>query len=1020
MQISIHLDLSAVPSVALALVPFAHCHLIVPRHFWVVCAAGLFAVGGSTACAAPGWSREASAQYSFNTFGRELGLPGTVVSVAVQTRDGYLWVGTPAGLGRFDGVRFVGFHPSNIPALPSDLIHCLREDRAGTLWIGTGKGLVRYRDGHFAATELTGVAVRALAEDREGNVWAGTLGHGVHVFRGDRMERFRADSIPADGRVRALFVDSADRVWVALEKSRGVLRSESGAIRSFDAGDASFSEILSICEHPRGTLWFGTQRNGLFRLVGDELTHFGAADGVTGKPIFDIQRARDGGLWLAAGVLQHVRDPARVAVTSISGLPNENVRAVCEDSEGGVWLCASAEGLTRMHETQYRLISSDDGLPGNNVKTVSEDRAGNLWLAVQGEGVVQVIAGDGVISERSPAGFPGPDPAVVFPARDGSVWAGTNSHLWVRREGAWKQYSDLRFVRGLYEDRQGAMWVGTESTGVFRHEQGQFSEVKTSAGGSIRFATSFGEAADGTMVIGTWRSGIYEMRAGGTTVHDHAHGLPSDEVRAVYSDDEKRLWVGFSGRGLAVFDGGRWLNPDLLTQALGGQVSAIAEDERGRLWLGTLAGVVWAQKDELLAWMRDGTSAAPIHALAVGDKTRAIPVWSGGQPVVWRTAAGNLLFATRRGVVAVDPRRAAFNRVPPPVHVERVFVDRRAVDPTAAVRMPAGVRSLTIDYTALSFVQPARVRFSYKLAGYDAGWVDAGARRTAYYNRLPPGEYSFQVRACNSDGVWNTAGAQVAVIQLPHFYETRWFYALFVAGAGLLGWSLYRWSHRQLRFRLERLEHEHAMENERRRIAQDLHDDLGASLTEIGLFAEAARRTATPEARPQMYFLSERVRTLVGSLDAIVWAVNPANDSLDQLVAYVGEIFQELFRHSGIRCRLEIAADIPRYALTAEERSNLFLTAKEAMNNILKHSGATEAWLRIAMVGGELRLRIADNGRGFDPAAPAAVEGNGLANMRARLQRMRGTIGLRSIPGQGTEIEIVVSFAGRTETAEPS
>jgi signal transduction histidine kinase len=404
----------------------------------------------------------------------------------------------------------------------------------------------------------------------------------------------------------------------------------------------------------------------------------------------------------------------------------------------------------------------------------------------------------------------------------------------------------------------------------------------------------------------------------------------------------------------------------------------------------------------------------------VSDETSLIPVWSGAQPIAWRAANGDLLFATRRGVLAVDTARVALNAVPPPVQVERVFVDRHPVAAGAPVRLPPGTRSLAVEYAAPSFVQAERVLFRYKLDGYDADWVDGSTRRSAFYGSLPPGAYTFRVRAGNSDGVWNETGASVTVVQLPYFYQTTWFAWLLAGVVGAGGWGVYRWSNRRLRRKVERLERERAMDDERRRIAQDLHDDLGASLTEIGLFADAARRSS-PAAKPEdLDYLAQRTRTLVSSLDAIVWAVNPANDSLDHLVGYVGELFQELFRASPIRVRLDLPPGIPRLPLTAEERSDIFLTMKEAMNNVLKHSGATEAWLRIRMEDDQLRISLRDNGRGFAPAAAATTGGNGLANMRTRVARAHGTLTCRTAAGEGTEIVIAVSFAGRKELPEPA
>jgi ligand-binding sensor domain-containing protein/signal transduction histidine kinase len=969
----------------------------------------------------PPWHAKGTVQYSFESHRLDPGLPGTVVTAATQTRDGYLWVATPSGLGRFDGVRFVGFPAADTPGLPSDLIYCLREDRAGALWIGTDKGLARLVNGRFEAMGFGDKSVRALAEDDSGNLWVGTWGQGVHVFRAGRVEPVQPAGLPADLRVRALHVDARGQVWIAQEKARGVWRIDaSGSLRPLAESDPALGEVLTIAELPQGTLWFGTKRDGLFRLKDEQLTRQGAAEGVGNTPIYELRPARKGGLWVAAGALFHLGTGAQPEWSQIPGLPNRNVLALCEDREDGVWLCAGSEGLARMRELPYRLLSARQGLPTDNVKNVTEDAHGGLWLATQGAGIVRVGAEGAVVSQRANGGPPDGDPAVVYAARDGSIWAGASSYLWRWRQGEWRQYTDLRGIRGLHEDRAGTMWIGTELDGLYRHQDGKVVEVKTSTGGRIPFATSFAEALDGTLVVGTWRSGIWRIPAGSTIATEWVRDLPSADVRAVHVDREGRLWAGLSNRGLTIWENDRCLNPPALIKALGSSVSAISEEESGRIWLGTLGGLAWAWKEELLAWMRTPVSAPPIHALPVGDETGPIPVWSGGQPVAWRAANGDLLFATRRGVLAVDTDRVTLNTVPPPAQVERVFVDRHPVEAGVPVRLPPGARSLAVEYAAPSFVQADRVLFRYKLEGYDADWVDGATRRSAFYGSLPPGEYTFRVRACNSDGVWNETGAGIAVVQLPYFYQTTWFTWLMAGLVGAGGWGTYRWSNRRLRRKVARLERERAMDDERRRIAQDLHDDLGASLTEIGLFADAARQSPASAKAADLDYLAQRTRALVGSLDAIVWAVNPANDSLDHLVGYVAELFQELFRAGPIRGRLDIQATIPRFPLTAEERSDLFLTTKEAMNNLLKHSQATEAWLQIRMDGDELHLVLRDNGRGFAPAAAAAAGGNGLANMRNRIGRVRGTLAWRTAPGQGTEIVIVVSFAGRKELPEPA
>ncbi|MGA3008069.1 MAG: triple tyrosine motif-containing protein, partial [Opitutaceae bacterium] len=513
--------------------------------------------------------------------------------------------------------------------------------------------------------------------------------------------------------------------------------------------------------------------------------------------------------------------------------------------------------------------------------------------------------------------------------------------------------------------------------------------------------------------IGTWQCGIFVIKGGDVQVLNQDKGLPNDAVRAVYADKEGNLWVGMKDQGLAVLSRGRWWSPGELTEEVTEFVSAIAEDDQGRLVVGTSSGIKWAPKDQLLAAAR-GERAVPVFRTIGGEEGRSLAVWWGGDPIVWKAHDHTLYFATRRGLVVLDPARILENTVLPPVYIERVLVDGKPAGDGRKIDLPAGARDLTIEYTALSLPQPGSVLFKCKLNGYDKDWVNVGNRRSQSYDNLPPGNYVFQVQACNNDGRWNRRGDRIEIAQRPYFYQTGWFYGVVVGCVAGAAWWGHRYSQRQLQFKLERLEHKQAMEKERQRIARNLHDDLGAHLTEIGLFVERTKqKTPSPDAAKNLGSLSDRVRALTGALDAVVWAVDPANDSLDQLALYICGMLEDLFRLSPIRSRLDVAPDIPACPLTPEIRSNLFLTAKEAMNNVLKHSGATEVWLRIGLENDCFRMAIEDNGCGFDLSAVGRAKRNGLSNMKSRIEEMGGEFAVQSTLGQGTSVAMAVRLAGK-------
>lgn len=965
------------------------------------------------------WGQAAAADDGnqvFDRFGPARGIPNANVTAALQTHDGYLWLATGGGLVRFDGIRFTVFRPSNAPAFLDPLILSLKEDHEGDLWIGTGRGLLRRHAGVFSRIGLEAAAVAALAEDRAGRIWIGTHEQGLQCWESGRLRAASEVPLP-DNFVTCLAVDGRDALWIGTG-SPGVVRLQGGrAERLFIAGEIG-DHTSAIAEYPDGTLWFGSHDGNLFRVRVGSIDRFGAAEGLPRREVTDLRPGGHGGLWVAAGGLYFLADPAGRRLRALPGLPVQNLAQVFEDREGTLWLCAREDGLIRSRTIPYRSIGLEQGLPGGEVRTVAEDADGNLWAAMFHHGMIRA-GRDGSVETFSLRDIcPNDDPSVAYPAGDDRVWIGGPGPLQLWRNGEpGTAFAAATGVRGIFRDRSGAFWFGTDDHGVFRWQSGALSPVEVN-GRSIPHATSFAEDHNGTLYIGSWSEGLFRVTAKSMTAVAQKDGLPSNEIRSVLVDREDRLWVGFRSHGLALWADNRWCTSDAIAEAVADHVSGIIDDDDGRLWLGTAAGVFWAEKAGLVEACRHGV-APTLHFAGLGDAVPPVQTWSGAQPVAWRMADGRLAFASRQGIFLADPRHLPTNPVPPPVLIESILADRATKDVQGTVTLPAGTRQLSISYTAPSFVNANRVAFRYQLNGYDRDWVDAGDRRSAAYGSLPPGRYRFQVKASNSDGVWNDSGAGLEIVQAPWFYQTRWFGGALVLAAAAASWGLYRWSHRRLRARLDQLEQRQATERERQRIARHLHDDLGANLTEIGLFAEAARRRQTlPAALEDVEVLSERVREMIESLDAIVWAVNPANDSLDQLATYLSEYFQQLFSRSAIRCRLEVADDLPACPLTPDERSDVFLAAKEAMHNILKHSGATEARLELRMEAGRFHLVLTDNGRGFDSTAVSRRR-NGLSNMRSRVAGLKGELRVESAPNQGTRLTLIIPFDTRLSPSCP-
>jgi signal transduction histidine kinase len=403
--------------------------------------------------------------------------------------------------------------------------------------------------------------------------------------------------------------------------------------------------------------------------------------------------------------------------------------------------------------------------------------------------------------------------------------------------------------------------------------------------------------------------------------------------------------------------------------------------------------------------------SSQVNPIAYGraEGMESLECTGGFHPAGLKTRDGKLWFSTVKGLVVVDPENIPINENPPPIVLEQVLVDGhpgRLNGSEESLRLSAEVQRVEFHYTGLSLVAPERNRFKYRLDGLDKDWVEAGAERVATYPHLPPGHYRFRVIGCNNDGVWNQAGAALGFAVLPAWWQTWWFTtATLLLGLGGGGWAVRYASVRRLRGKLRRLEERHALEKERTRIAQDIHDELGASLTSITLLTELGQkhRSQPEELSSDLGKISATARDVVRALDSIVWAINPRNDSLDHFANYVSQFAEDFLRLTSIRCRLDVPADLPERPLSTEARHQLFLAVKESLNNVVRHSDATEVWLRLRCENGELGVAIEDNGRGLSASAPGSSH-NGLLNLRNRIERLGGKFTVESEPGQGTKL----------------
>ena len=446
-------------------------------------------------------------------------------------------------------------------------------------------------------------------------------------------------------------------------------------------------------------------------------------------------------------------------------------------------------------------------------------------------------------------------------------------------------------------------------------------------------------------------------------------------------------------------------------------IFSIEEDADDNFWMSSHAGIFRVTKSSLDACVNGLTDAIQCLTYGIGDGMPSLECSGGMQPASARTADGRLLFPTSKSVVILNPANVKLNHLPPPVIIEQVLANGHTLreNPNAPgkIQIPPDWQSFEFHYTGLSFVAPEKMQFRYRLEGWKNDWLDAGNQRVVKYNYLPPGNYTFHVRACNSDGIWNETGADFSFTLLPHFWQTLWFRALAgIVAAALVANTVLLITRRRMKFKLERIQREQALERERTRIAKDIHDHLGANLTRISLLSQSVHGELQNPAQAaiQLDRIYDTSRDLTRAMDEIVWAVNPHHDTLDSLASYLGNFAQDYLMSLNIRCRLEVPLHLPSWPITAEVRHDIFLAFKEAIHNVVKHSGATEVSVSLALGTNDFTLNLRDNGRGFDPTSlPERVgRGNGLKNMKQRLEKIGGRCEINTAPGRGTEIKFFV------------
>jgi signal transduction histidine kinase/ligand-binding sensor domain-containing protein len=966
---------------------------------------------------------KASAQYHFENWTTEQGLPQNSVLAIAQTRDRYLWLATYNGLVRFDGVRFTVFDTNNTDTFRTSRISELYADSSGTLWISTVMGgLLRYQNGVFTLFTRD----QGLPHNNIISVQSGPDGAPL-IFTEAGAVWWR------DGRFIPYEVSgSFQELWIHLGRSgthwladkRGLHVRKDGQITNYSLlVEPTIMPLAKLQEDRSGALWVAPPHSGLFKIKDGVVTDYTQRLKLnSGATVVRMLEDRDGSLWFGTldSGLVHFRDgtgETGVVYTMSNGLSSNAIRGLSQDQEGTLWIGTDGGGLNRMSRQFISGYGEVDGLAGNVVHCVMEDHAGNVWLATQA-GLGKIANGSVVNYAPSPGdgGLPLRGLQVLHEDRAGRLWIGGWDGLCFYKDGVFSAVTSNLNVHAIHEDRQGNLWVGTHY-GLVKFKDGIQTAYQTRDGLPNDIIRVIHEDRQGALWLGT-EGGLVKFADGRFTVFTTKNGLVNDRVWTIHEDADGVLWLGTFDGGLSRFKDGRFTNYTAAEGLYNNGVFQILEDARGYLWMSCYRGLYRVSKQQLNDFADGKISAVASTAFGKADGMLSSDCNGGRQPSGIKTSDGRLWFATLRGVAVVNPEDITHNPLPPSVLIESATLDRAPASIAAGLRITPGQSNLEIAYTALSFIKADQIRFRYQLIGQDDGWIEAGTRRTAYYSYLRPGQYTFKVIAANSDGIWNSKGAQLEIVVLPAFYQTWWFRLLaflaLMGGAGLVFRHRLDQAHRARRAQEEfsrRLID--SQEQERKRIAAELHDSLGQNLLVIKNYALMGLNAAngTNPTREHLNEISDSATLAIEEVRQIAHNLRPYQLERLGLTNTLQAMLRQIANASDIGFTWEV--DPIDGLLSKEEEISLYRIVQEAVNNILKHSGAKDASIRIKLVVGEIQLTIVDDGRGFrlEPAGQAEMQkrGFGLTGSAERVRMLGGKQTIQTAPGKGTTIYITIN-----------
>lgn len=965
-------------------------------------------------------------------WGMKEGLPQSTVNDIIQSKDGYIWLATFGGVVRFDGNSFTTLSRANTPAMHSDRVISLYEDREGALWINTDFSLIRMMGNEIKSYLISqGALIQSLSqirEDTDNKLW-GISSNKVYYYENNV---FNEASIYSDPDLVELALNNSGGVWLATRDQ--ILKTIGDSVVVIEQlGDglinSGFTEIIEYPERS-GSFYIGTNNEGIIRYQNGTVTRFDGTNGLPSNNFLKFNKDLKGNLFAILVGSAAVWN-GEYFESLKSQLPIKDsgivIKSILEDNEGNYWVGTNANGLYKLRPAFISMIDQEDGLQNERMLAIAQLKDGSALLSTNCGGIYRWK--DDKISL----------PELDFIAGDGCFWSmleDSKNRYWFGTRGIYvtnslsEQGRMLNDTNGftdaeifaIKEDSKGNIWIAaSDRLIVYDENEESIRNFTTNDGLYFNHARALFEDDDGTMWVGTGfglntikNNKVQKVKLLPTNVTEA--GFSEPYVRAIYKDRHGTMWIGTYGNGIFRIKNNQVSNITTEHGLFDNIISHLIEDEFGNFWMGSNKGISQVSIEELNGAADGNINSVKAYSFGVADGMNSAETNGGFQPNTFADSLGRIYFPTVAGVAVVSTRDVQKNEIVPPVYIEHISTNEIEFPISSHITTSYDTPYIDIKYTAINFTDPKKVEFKYRIKGLDENWIEAGGNRSTLISRLPPGEYTFQVIASNSDGVWNNEGASLAISVIPPFWQTNWFYfiitVLFFASGSTVYYlrikTLERKNEQQKRFTEQLIE---SQESERRRIASELHDGLGQQILVIKNRAELAKIHANrvTSLHEQLDEILNSAVSSIQSVRTITHGLRPVHLERFGLTQSLENLCDQLQQSTSIDWSYHI--DDLDGLIPKNAEINFYRVIQEGTNNIIKHASAGEASVVVNVEGPKIKAVVWDDGKGFDLHQAEISKGLGFLGMKERIEILNGTLRIHSEVGKGTTITIEIPIS---------